>query len=174
MRTSIRLLSAVCVLGLVFAACGESQKVGSEKLLEFEEQENTQRLGEATPAPTPEGTPVPLGVGEEEKAEATPTPPPATPTPAPQYFEVALVGDSPYYEPGNSITIPAGTTIRVTNQDGTPERSDGRSFTAKNGAFHSGLLKPGETWTQLFSEPSTYEIVDEGLRFATGTLRVVP
>lgn len=173
MSEAMKVVGAVCVLLLLGAACGESQKVGSEKLLEFEEQENAQRLGERTPEPTPEGTPRSLGVGEEERAAPTPTPEP-TATPEPEYFDIALVPNSPYYEPGNSITIPAGTTIRVTNRDDTAERSDGRSFTAKNGAFHSGLLKPGESWTQLFSNPSTYEIIDEGLRFATGTLRVVP
>lgn len=171
MTKAIKVLGALSVLLLLFGACGEGQKVGSERLLEFEEQENARRLGERTPEPTPEGTPLALGVGEEEKAAPTPTPAP-TPEPAPEYFEVALVPESPYYEPGNAITVPVGTTIRVTNRDHTPERSDGRSFTAKDGSFHSGRLAPGQTWEWTFNQPASYEVIDEGLRFATASLRV--
>lgn len=173
MTKAIRVLGAVSAVLLLLASCGESQKVGSEKLLEFEEQQDARRLGERTPVPTPEGTPLALGVGEEEKAQPTPTAE-ATPTPEPRYFDVALVPNSPYYRPGNAVTVKVGTTLRVTNEDSTAERADGRSFTAKDGSFHSGLLKPGETWTRTFQQPASYEIIDEGLRFATGSLRVVP
>lgn len=173
MTKAIKILGALSAVLLLLASCGESQKVGSEKLLEFEEQENARRLGERTPEPAPEGTPLALGVGEEEKAEPTPTSEPA-PTPEPVFFDVALVPNSPYYTPGNAMTVKVGTTLRVTNQDGTAERADGRSFTAKDGSFHSGLLKPGETWTWTFRQPASYEIIDEGLRFATASLRVVP
>jgi hypothetical protein len=56
----------------------------------------------------------------------------------------------------------------------TPERSDGRSFTEKNGLFHSGLLKPGQVWTWVFRQPASFEIIDLELPFATATLEVTP
>jgi hypothetical protein len=86
---------------------------------------------------------------------------------------VSLIPDSPYYQPGNQVAIKAGVTLRVTNKDGTPERSKGRSYRAKNGSFDSGLLKPGQSWTRLFDRPGRYEISDDGLPFATGTLEVI-
>lgn len=168
----VRIIGALCAVTLLFAACGEEQRVGSEKLLEFEEQEGAQRLGERTPEPTPEGTPQSLAVDEEEEEEeAGPTPEP-TPEPTAQVFDVTLIPNSPYYEPGNSISIRVGVTLRVTNQDDTSERGGGRSFTDEDGAFHSGMLAPGESWTWVFDQPGTYNIVDEGLTFATATLRV--
>lgn len=162
------LLLLLVVLLATLAACGEPQKVGSEGLLEFDEQQRGgPRLGERTAAPT--GTPGSLTVGQTAKPTAAPTA-----TPAPEYFEVGLIPNSPYYEPGNRIVIRVGVTIRVTNEDGTTERSKGRSFTDKNGTFHSGLLKPGQTWTWTFRVPARYEIIDEGLTFATAVLEVVP
>lgn len=166
-RVSYALLVALtCVL---VASCGEGQKVGSEQLLEFKEQQGGGRLGERTAAPS--GTPSSLTVGER-----TPAP---TPKPAPKasFLDVALVKDSPYYdpiEPGGKLTIRVGVTLRITNKDMTPERSKGRSFTEKNGLFHSGLLKAGQQWTWVFRQPAKFEVIDLGLNFATATLEVVP
>jgi hypothetical protein len=162
------ILCALVAAGLLFAACGEGQKVGNEGLLDFKEQKQQGRLGEKTAAP---GTPKPLSVGATPVAAKTPTP---TAKPKPKYFDITLVKDSPYYKPGNAITTHVGVTIRVTNADTTPERAKGRSFTDKNGAFHSGLLKPGGQWTYAFGSPGRYEIIDQGLNFATAQLEVVP
>jgi hypothetical protein len=99
------------------------------------------------------------------------------PTPGTTFLDVALVKDSPYYDPikpGGKLTIAVGVTLRVTNKDMTPERSDGRSFTEKNGLFHSGLLKPGQVWTWVFRQPASFEIIDLELPFATATLEVTP
>ena len=167
MRRSVTLVIMLCG-ALLLGACGEGQKVGSEKLLEFDPQDPGARLGARTP--TPAETPATLAV---DKQTPTPTVAP-TATPAPKMFEIGLVPDSPYYEPGNRIVVRVGVTIRVTNQDGTPERAQGRSFTDKNGSFHSGMLKAGQTWTWTFDRPAFYEIIDEGLNFATATLEVSP
>jgi hypothetical protein len=151
---------------VMLAACGEGQKVGSEKLLEFNEQQGAGRLGERTAAPT--GTPLTVG-------GRTPQPTPkAQPTAGPTFFEISLVKDSPYYKPGARLTVRVGVTIRVTNNDTTAERAEGRSFTEKNGLFHSGLLKAGQQWTWVFRSQARYEIIDQGLTFATATLDVVP
>jgi hypothetical protein len=174
MRTSplrTLVLVGLALMSLLAVACGEKQKVGSEKLLEFEEQQRGgARLGEKTPPPAKE-TPGSLTVGETKAPTKTATPAPKA---TPSYFDVSLVPNSPYYKPGNRIVIRKGVTIRVTNKDATAERSKGRSFTDKHGSFHSGLLKPGATWTWTFNAPATYEVVDEGLNFATAALEVTP
>jgi hypothetical protein len=88
-------------------------------------------------------------------------------------IDVELVTNSPYYKPGNCLVLDrAGLTLRVTNKDNIPERSGGRSFTDKAGSFHSGKLKPGQSWTWVFDQPATYEVIDEGLNFANMTLHV--
>lgn len=162
-----RLALVVLVLSLGAAlGCGKGQKVGSERLLEFKEQSG-ERLGARTPSP--KETAQPLTVQQQ-------TPRPARPvqTKAPtRFFDIALVADSPFYKPGNKVTVRVGVTVRVTNSDRTPERSKGRSFTDKNGAFHSGLLKPGQQWTWVFDRPAAYEVIDQGLNFATAYLEVV-
>lgn len=162
-------LISVLALGAVFVGCGQGQKVGSEKILDFEEQKGGgPRLGERTAAPVKD--PGSLTVGET-KAPATPTP---VPKATPSYFDIQLVTKSPFYKPDTDVTIRAGVTLRVTNKDLTPERSKGRSFTDKHGAFHSGLIKPGGQWTWLFDGAGEYEIIDEGLNGAVAYLRVVP
>jgi hypothetical protein len=168
-RRNLFTILLVCV-ALLGAACGSKQKVGDEKLLNFQEQQNAKRLGEATAAPkSPSGA---LTVGGTQ-----PTPRPTqAPTAAPkkQYFDVSLIANSPFYKPGNSITIRVGVTLRVTNADTTKERAKGRSFTDKAGTFNSGVLTPGKSWTWVFNQAASYEIVDEGLTFATARLEVVP
>ncbi len=158
---------------LLVAACGEGQKVGSEKLLEFKEQQGAGRLGERTAEPS--STPGSLTVGERT---APPTPAPTAP---PVYFEISLIADSPFYKDtthnkvGAKFTIPVGTTIRVTNNDGTPERSGGRSFTEETrGIFNSGFLKVGQQWTWTFKQPATYQVRDLKVNFARAVVQVVP
>ena len=152
----------VALLGLV--ACGGGQETGSEDVLDFEEQQKADQLGAATPTPS-------------ARAAATSAPvrtaaPAATSKPAAQTYEVQLIAGNPYYAPGDQLRMPAGTTIRVTNNDRTPERSKGRSFTAENGAFDSGLIKPGGSWTHVIAQKGTYTIVDTAVNFARATLTV--
>jgi len=168
MNRRIGTLILIVLAVVVAAGCGQDQKYGSESIADIKEQEDAQRLGQRTAEPAPKGTPQALD------AASTPTPKPSpTPQATPTYFDVSLVPDSPYYQPGNQVAIKVGVTLRVTNRDGTPERSGGRSYTAKNGSFDSGLLKPGKSWTFRFDSPGRFEIVDEGLPFATATLEVI-
>ncbi len=148
---------------LAFTACGGGQKTGSQEVLDFEEQQKADELGAATPKPTAK----PAGA----TSAPTRTAAPATARPA-QNYDVQLIAGNPYYAPGDQLRMPAGATIRVTNKDMTPERSNGRSFTAENGAFDSGLIKPGATWTKVIATKGTYTIVDTALNFARATLTV--
>lgn len=163
-----RLFVAVALLGLVGAACGSAQKVGSEKLLKFQEQQNAQALGRAASA-----TPAPVNaLGQNTPPPAAVKTQPPRPKTTPTYFDVSLVTNSPFYSPGNCWVMPVGITLRVTNKDMASERKGGRSFTDKQGSFNSGILKPGGQWTWVFNAPATYDIVDEKVNFASGVLHV--
>ncbi len=170
MKRWCSLVGIAILMTLLGAACGSGQKVGNEGLLNFQEQKNAQRLGEATPAPTPGASVGALGIG----SQPTPAPRPKATPPKVRYFDVQLVSKSPFFKPGNALTIRVGVTIRVTNTDTTPDRRGGRSFTDQAGTFNSGLLKPGQSWLHTFTQPAQYEIVDQGLTFATARLQVSP
>ncbi|HVE92546.1 MAG TPA: hypothetical protein VNE62_09655 [Actinomycetota bacterium] len=166
-------LGLVLLLILGVAGCGKPASVGSEVPLDVKGGEN-RRLGE-TPTPDPRSTPAPNALGV-----ATPTPAPkavqvtAAPTVAPkkEYFELALVTDSPYYAPNPEVEFARGTVLRVTNKDTIPERKF-RTYTASGsgGNFSSGPLKPGQVW-EFTPGPGQYNVTDEGLTFARGALTV--
>jgi plastocyanin len=50
-----------------------------------------------------------------------------------------------------SIEVPAGSTVTWTNTGGAPH-----TVTADNGAFDSGQLAPGASFSQTFTTPGTY------------------
>jgi hypothetical protein len=164
------LVGALVVLVLSMMACGEGQKVGSEKILDFEEQENAERLGQRQ-SPSPEPSPA---AGEGEKGalgQRTPSPAAAPPPAEEKFFDVTLIAASPYYEPGNQLAMPTGLTLRVTNKDTTPERAT-RSFTAEDGSFDSGQLRPGQVWTMKFTKGGFWRIVDKAAPFIFAELEV--
>jgi hypothetical protein len=161
----IRGVSLVFVLLLAFTACGGGQTTGSDEVLDFEEQQKADQLGAATAKPTTE----PGGATSAPTRTAAPA---KTVAPAVRMYDVQLIAGNPYYAPGDQLRMPAGTTIRVTNKDTTPERKNGRSFTAENGAFDSGLIEPNATWTKVIAQKGTYTIVDSALNFARATLTV--
>ncbi len=163
-----RLILVILVLAVgSMLACGKSQSVGSERLLEFEEQEGAKRLGQREePSPEP---------AEQEKA-ALAAKPASSPEPSPQtevkYFDVSLVADSPYYDPGNELTMTVNLTLRVTNLDRTTERPQ-RSFTARDGSFSSGPLRVGQVWTFKFPTTGAWELQDDFAPFIFGTIQVI-
>ena len=50
------------------------------------------------------------------------------------------------------LTIPAGTTVTWTNDD--PQI---HTVTDAGGAFDSGFIDPGATWSHTFTEPGDFE-----------------
>jgi plastocyanin len=161
----VRGAAAVMLVLLAFTSCGGGQKTGSDEVLDFEEQQKADQLGAATPTPKPKA-------GGATSAPTRTAAPAATAKPAVQTFDVQLIAGNPYFAPSDELRVPAGTTLRVTNSDTTPERSNGRSFTAENGAFDSGLIKPGGAWSHVIAQKGTYTIVDKAVNFARATLTV--
>jgi plastocyanin len=71
------------------------------------------------------------------------------------------------YSP-DSLTVRAGTKIRITNRDGTAH-----TLTADNGAFDSGTIGAGQTRDLVISKPGTYTFHCLFHAFMTGTIKVV-
>ncbi len=160
------------VIALLLSACGQPNKVGSEKLLEGLGGEVAEcRLGEKCPTPSPppeEGTTGDKGAitNPQPTQEAQPSPPPQE-----QFFEVTLVEYSPYYEPGNALTMHRSLTLRVTNKD-TCACRPWRTFTAEDGSFTSPRLAPGQSWTIRLGAGS-WTIVDQSAGFIRASLEVI-
>lgn len=174
MKSPMRLLAAIWVLMLVLIACGESASVGSEDLLDIEEQRNAERLGQRaspTPEPTEEAGGA-LALGEQ----ASPTPEQPSPPPAEKkYFDIFLTSN-PYYQGADGKyadhwRVPVGYILRVTNRDDTAERPF-RTFTAEDGTFNSGRLTTGEQWETPLPRPGQWNIVDQCCPFIRGSLEV--
>lgn len=161
-----KLLLIAIIVSLGFAACGGDNPVGSERLKDFKDEGGKgSRLGERIPEPS--NQPSVLGVGGR-----SPTAQPSTaPKADEKIFDVTLVDNSPYYEPGASLKVPVGFTIKVTNKD-TTEGRPVRSFEAVDGSFSSGPLKPGQVWTQKFDSPGFWKIKDMAAGFILADLEV--
>lgn len=170
----LKILALLALFALLVTACGQGQKVGSEKLLDFEAQENAKRLGqqENSPSPLPdEASKAALGA-----TAPSPSPEPSPPPPPPeQFYNIELIGGSPYYraegEDASYFIVPVGFTLRVVNRDGTAERSH-RSFTAEDGSFDSGDLAPGAVWTHKLTRQGKFSIRDRCCPFIFATLEV--
>lgn len=165
------LVISMMLLVIVAAACGQPNKVGTEKLLDIDEAGLPEcRLGEKCESPSP-----PPAEGQGEKGAITnPQPtqeaPPPPPPPKEEFFDVTLVENSPYYEPGNALTMHRSLTLRVTNRD-TCSCRPWRTFTSEEGAFTSPRLSPGQSWTTKLA-PGFYNIVDDSAGFIRATLEV--
>lgn len=163
----ISLLAVIWLLALIAVGCGGDKQIGSEDLLDFDEQKNAKRLGEASPTPPPAETKTSEpATGPPKQNQPSPPPPPEE-----NFFDVAMIASSPYFEPGNQLVMTRGVTLRVTNKDNTAERPQ-RSFTAEDGTFDSGLLKPGQIWTYKFKSGGTWRVIDRNAPFIYATLEV--
>lgn len=165
-RRSARIAALMVLIALLATACGGEKEFGSKDLLKFDDkkgQAGIQDTPTASPTQTPRSTP---------RSTSTQSPPKKSPTQGPEvFFDVTLTSDSPYFAPGNQLIMSAGVTLRVTNRDTTPERPT-RSFTAEDGSFDSGPLKPGQVWTRKFTQKGSWRIVDSRAGFIFATLEV--
>lgn len=91
---------------------------------------------------TPSTTPTPTLTGT-----ATPTPTP-TGTPTSIVNKVSIQGFA--FNP-SSITVSVGTTVTWTNNDSVTH-----TVTSDTGAFSSGNLNPGQTFSHTFNQAGTF------------------
>lgn len=160
MKRTSRAGALLAVAALLLAACQRSEKVGEGLLEKLKEQEQQRRLGEFLKSPEPTGQPSPAALGGSPA-------PGKTGGPQREVFQVLLVNDPPYYEPGQQLTVPLGTTIRVTNKD-----DNTRSFTTPDGPYDSGDLAPGQSRELVVNVKGKFQLYDPNVPFATGTLEV--
>jgi plastocyanin len=67
------------------------------------------------------------------------------------------------------IEVVVGATVDWTNED-----PFAHTVTARDGAFDSGTMDDGETFSHTFSEPGTFEYVCAIHPSMTGTVTVTP
>lgn len=165
MKRWARVVGIVVALMLFAGACKSESDVGSDDLLKFDPDKETGRIGEAKPTPTPSPA---VAAQASPTAAAKASAPPAPTAAVEKFFDVFMVSSSPYFEfqsPGgprqaaSQFLVSKDLTLRVTNEDRTPERST-RSFTAEDGYFDSGQLAPGKQWTFKFRRTGKWHLVD--------------
>lgn len=76
-------------------------------------------------------------------------PPPAPATPAPAGATAIRIAGFAFDPP--TLTVPPGTTVAWSNEDSAPHTA-----TALDGAFDSGILDPGGTFSHAFAEAGTF------------------
>lgn len=159
-------LVALVMLALVAAACEKAEKVGSEELLKkVKEEEQAERLGEILRSPAPKAGSSPGAIQNPPPETArTPTPP----AQQQQTVEIALVGSSPYYQPGPHIRVTSGTLIKVINKD---EKT--RQFLTVDGPYDSGNLDPGGTFEFTASVKGKFKLEDPNAPFIQGIFEVL-
>lgn len=90
-------------------------------------------------------------------AEA-PTTAPASPT-----LSISIAG----FRFSGDDTGSVGDAVQVTNSDNV-----GHTWTATDGAFHSGVVSSGETFTFTFDQPGTYDYFCQIHPEMTGTITI--
>lgn len=161
----MKLLFLLVLLAGMSLACRESTDVGSEELLDIEEAEQQNRIGQVLNSPEPDDSPVSGAIGQPSPGNQ---PSPGQQT---QIVEIALIHDDPYFNvdgnPSNEINVSAGSILKVVNQD---DRT--RQFADEGGAFASPALEPGQTWEYNASVRGEFRLSDEFVPFVFGILRV--
>jgi hypothetical protein len=166
------------ILLVVLAACGEDNKVGEGVDLGVKSQVEQERLGARTTTTTPPETAPPsqekASVGATTAPPTTPPPPPTAPptTQAPEKvaIEIGINGDSSgttQFEPSQSRVF-AGSLVKWTNKD-----SVARSVEADDGAFNSGMLEPGQSFTYRADTIGRFNYTDGTRPYAVGALEVI-
>lgn len=149
---------ALLVMAVVVSACGESTEVGSG-VKEVESRPEACRLGQVCPTPSPKATQQAGGLGLGQSP--SPSPQPARTT-APREDQVAVTVTIP--EGGNYdpffIELEAGAVLKVVNKDCRAEVPNGRSFSARDGTFDSGLLKCNQEWLWRANAIGEFDVFD--------------
>lgn len=82
---------------------------------------------------------------------------------SPPTLAIAIAG----FQFSGDETGAVGDTVQVTNSD-----SVGHTWTSTDGAFHSGVIGSGETFTFTFEEPGTYPFFCQIHPAMSGTITI--
>jgi plastocyanin len=153
-----RSFAAVAAISLILAACGDDDEESSGA-------EATQpAAAEATspPADTAGGR-GDYGPSATEAAAPGTDPSAAGDAAAADGAEIVISG----FAFSEDITVPAGTTVVVRNDDSAPH-----TFTADDGSFDSGNIDGGATFEMTFTEAGTFAFHCNVHPAMTGTITV--
>jgi plastocyanin len=168
-RRIIRVALAVAVVTGI-AACGGSDKVGDQNVLNFDPQAQGQRLGATStdqvtttliPADATATTGVPLGQAESTTTTTAP------PEQQEVSVEVVMSDDSPWFTP-SVAQVPVGGTVRFRN-NGT-KAYDVRG---DQNEFDSGPIEPGSVYIYTANAAGDINYHDPNRPFAGGAIQVV-
>ena len=157
-------------------ACSSNNKVGSGVDLSLKGQVNKERLGQTTTTAAVATTAVgnrQLGVGSTTTSTtaAPRTTTTATPTTVQTIaLDITINGDSGstgQFDP-SAGRVYKGSIVRWTNRD-----KQARSIEADTGAFDSGMLAPGASFTYRAQTAGSFNYHDGTRPYAVGTLEVV-
>jgi plastocyanin len=167
MTTRSRLALGVCT-AMLLAACGESNKVGSKSLINFQD-EAQQRLGQSTPSPAPAPVAAATAGAPGKQALAAPTAAPRQASEEQVALTIAINDDSAgtNFDPSVARVL-AGSQVRWVNNDKVP-----RSVESDTGAFASGMLQPGAAWIWKFKAAGKFNYHDGTRPYAVGLVEVV-
>ncbi len=140
---------AVLAAALMIAACGNSQA-----------QQGSASPSGTTPSPTP--SPTVTSTAPAVPAAATPTPPPP-----PRTAAVQAVGMGPFAFSPTSLSIRVGTRVTFTNSTGVTH-----TFTARGGAFNSGFVAAGQSYTFVFGAAGSFPYYCTIHQYMNGTINV--
>jgi plastocyanin len=170
---TLRLTSLVAVLALAVAACGSSNKVGSGvKGLNVGDAAKRAAIEatSTTVSPTTVASRGALGIGATSttaKPVATTSPPTTQAIPT---FDISINGDSgstTQFDP-SAVRVYKGTIIRWTNKDKVA-----RTVEADAGAFSSGPIQPGATYSYKTVTAGSFNYHDGTRPYAVASIEVL-
>ena len=127
--------------------------------------QSTPTPARTNPTPTPvRTTPTPIPT----RATPAPTPKPSpSPTPPPTTVNVAIITSGTFAFSPQTLNITVGTTVVWKNNTGAPH-----TVTSDNGAFGSGTISPGSTFSFKFTQAGTFAYHCNIHPFMTATIIV--
>jgi hypothetical protein len=168
MRVMKRALVIMAIMSMLVAVgCSRKERVGTEELLDIEEEKQRERLGQILKSPDPtEPAPSAAAIGgpspdtqqqqQEEQQEQNQ-----------EIVELFLISEHPYYEPNPNMQVRVGSTLRITNRDDKVRR-----YQSQDGTYDSGPIDPGGTVDVVCDVAGDFTIADENVPFATAFLQV--
>jgi plastocyanin len=164
-------LLVVVALAAGLAGCGKDNKVGDDKLLNFEDQANARLGSTTTTAPPAETTSTTTGGNKAGVGQTTTTTAKqATTTTQAAAFEIVIKGDeSPTQFNPAEASIYVNTLVRWTNGD-----TVARSVRAADRTFVSPSIPPGGTFTWRATKTGRINYSDGTRPYAVGALEVAP
>jgi plastocyanin len=162
------LLLTVAALAVSAVACGGSNKVGSNSLLNVKDQVQKDRLGAATTTTAPAATTTSaasLGIGRATTTAKS------TETTVARELVILInsdkAGGASQFEP-NSASVYTNYPVRWQNNDTVT-----RSVVFDGGTKPpSGDIAPGKSFTTTFASPGTYHYTDGTRPYAVASITV--